>query len=202
VLKKRLDVWLKRMEPVVEERYRELTDRFVEAANACGARISEAAGQVLGLFIDPAPPEPGLRQASQLYYRLDAEALFLDVGSAVTRLADRFSGREQALSRVTGASTAQARHFLQTNVARIVDDLSERVEESLRRFQFDLRDRLEAASRTAEEAQARASNLKRTGSAAVADAVQVLDSDLAELERLRQQVAERLDSAAGETAHG
>jgi ribosome biogenesis GTPase A len=198
-LKGRLDGWLRGREPLVEERYRRLTDEFVEAANACASRISEAAGRTLGLSVDPTPPEPGLRQASRLYYRLDAEALLLDVGSAMTRLADLFSGREQALVRVREASAAQAQHFLQTNVARIVDDLGERVEESLRRFQFDLRDRLEAALRTAEEAQARATNLKRTGSAAVADAVQVLDSDLADLVRLRQEVAERLDPAVGET---
>lgn len=199
VVKERLDGWLRRMEPLIEERYRHLTGRFVEATNACAARISEAAGQVLGLFIDPTPPEPGLRQASRLYYHLDAEALFLDVGSVVTRLADRFSSREQALSRVTKASTAQAQHFLETNVARIVGDLDERVEESLRQFQFHLRERLEAALRTAEDAQARTIDLKRAGSAAVAEAVEALDSDLAELERLRQEVAEGVDSAVGGT---
>jgi len=203
LVKERLGVWLERMEPLVEERYCDLTDGFVEAANACAARISEAAGQTLGLLIDPAPPEPGLRQASRLYYRLDAEALFLDVGSAVTRLVERFSSREQALIRMKEASTAQARDFFATNVARIVDDLSERVEESLGRFQFDLRDRLEAALRTADQAQARATDLRRAGSAAVAEAVQALDADLSALERTCSEVAEHLHPAGGETTvHG
>jgi hypothetical protein len=195
----RLDGWLRAIEPRVEEQYRRLTGRFVEAGNASATRISEAAGQTLGLSVDPTPPEPGLRQASRLYYRLDTEALLLDPGSAWTKVADRFSSREQALRRVSEASRAQAERFLQTNVARVVDDLEERVEESLRRFSFELRGRLEVALRTAEEAHARATELKRAGSAAVADEVKGVDAALAELERLRQQPAEGLDSAVGET---
>jgi hypothetical protein len=185
ILKERLDYWLRTMEPRVEDQYRRLTDRFVDAANESAARISEAAGRALGLSVDPTPPEPGLRQGSRLYYRLETEALFLDAGSAGTKLKDRFSSREQTLRRVREASTAQAGRYLQTNVARIVNDLTERVEESLRRFSYELRGRLQAALRTAEEARARADELKRAGSAAVADEVRALDAALAELERLR-----------------
>lgn len=199
VLEERLDAWLKQMEPRVDEHYRRLTDRFVQAANTCAARISEAAGQVLGLSVDPAPPEPGLRQASRLYYRLEIGTLFLDPGSALTRLTDRFSGLERRLARVREAAVAQAEHFLHTNVTRIVDDLNERVEESLRRFKFELRGRLESALRTAQGAQARAVELKRAGAAAVAGEVHALDDALAELDGLQRGTAGGSSNAAGDT---
>lgn len=187
-LKLRLDAWLKSLEPRVQQQYRRLTDRFVEAANASASGISAAASRILGLSIDPAPPEPGLRAPSRLYYRLEAEALFLDPSDAWMRLRDRLSPRSRVLARVRAWARERADHLLVVNAARIADGLKERIEESLRCFRFEMADRLERALRTAEDAQARAKALRSAGTAAVAGELSALEGALGSLQRLRASV--------------
>jgi GTP-binding protein EngB required for normal cell division len=187
LVRDRLDAWLKDIEPRVKEHYGLLTDRLVEAANASAARIAEAAERSLGLFVEATPPEPDLRQASRLYYRMDDESVFLDPGGAWTLLMDRISGPGRTLARVRAAAVERAEHILHTNVTRIVDDLKERVEESLRKFLYELRSRLERTLRTAEQAQVRVAELRQSGAAAVSAELSALDATLAELERLRRR---------------
>jgi ribosome biogenesis GTPase A len=196
VLQQTLEEWLQRMEPQVQDLYRRLTARFVDVANAAAHRITSEARRTLGITVEPAPPEPGLRAASRLYYRLEGEALFLDPGELWTGLAERVLSRRRALARVAAWLAAQADGLLHTNVTRIVVDLRERIEESLRKFQFELRERLSGILRAAEEAQLRAAEVRARGTAAVASELQALDAAIAELDSIDRGATDEVNRDA------
>ena len=71
--------------------------------------------------------------------------------------------------------------LLYTNATRIENDFNERVLESRRRLEYELRARLREVYATAEQALTRARAVRASGAASV-------EAELDRLERLRQQV--------------
>jgi hypothetical protein len=159
--------------------YRQSMDRFVAMADEFIERLaSSGAGQ----HIARVGRELGFRAKSRFFLH---ELLTIVPRSIWTWIADGLRSRDAALRAIESAATGYLDRMLSTNAARIENDLNERVLESRRKLEIELRGRLKESYASAERALERARAHHAEGSAAVA-------SELDRLTRLRA----RLDEAA------
>jgi len=176
IARRHLDRWLLQQQPITEQQYREAAQRFVDLAN--GLLASFEAARDLGL--DQLPPslgsEGGLRVGGHLFY---TELLHLAGSSWLAWILDRVTPRRRAMR----GATEYLDRLLSSNSARIQNDLIERVAESRRGLEADIRTRLTEALEAAERALERARERHAQGREAVR-------SEIERLEALRTQAAE------------
>ncbi len=171
-----LDRWLDEEQPAAEQLYRDAAHRFVELGNELLGRLMEPdmTGTAGATALDP---EAGFRVRSRLYY---TDLMTLDPGPG-SWIPDLFRGRDATLRAVASDGASYMDRLLETNSSRIVGDLNERVLESRRQLETQIRKALRAAMEGAERALDRARATQAAGSEAVALEVQ-------RLERLREEV--------------
>lgn len=172
-----LDRWLEQQQPVAERHYREAAQRFVDLANGFLARFEAA--REFGL--DQLPPalaeETGFRVGGHLYY---TELLHLRTSWWLAWILDRVRPRRRALKR----AAEYLGHLLSTNSARIQNDLIERVAESRRQLEVEIRSRLTEALDAAEGALERARKRHTEGQEAVRTEIERLETLKREVEDL------------------
>ncbi len=186
ITRARLDRWLAAEQPVAESLYRAAAERFLALGNeflrrflASGELEPEALPAGLG-------HEAGFRAKSGLFY---TELLAVAQPSAPSWLADIFRTRA-ALGRAVARDTAAyLERLLSSNSARFQNDLIERVRESRRRLEAEIRARLSEAVRSATSALERAKARRAEGDASVAAELRRLGEW-----RLRALVGARLTS--------
>ncbi len=159
-----LDRWLEAQQPIAEERYRAAARRFVDLANEELLRLGRS-----GLVgAEQLPPELarelGFRSRSRLFY---TELWELASRSPPAWLATTFGTRAQALASVRKVMEGYLTELLSVNATRVQNDFDERILESRRRLEAEIRSMLTAASSSAERALARAQAAQRAGSSAV-----------------------------------
>jgi GTP-binding protein EngB required for normal cell division len=160
-----LDLWLAAEQPVAESLYRAAAERFLLLGNeflrrflASGELGPEALPSGLG-------HEAGFRARSGLFY---TELLAVAQPSLWPWLADCFRTRA-ALRRAVGRdAAAYLERLLSSNSARVQNDLIERVRESRRRLETEIRARLSEAVRSAKSALELAKARRAEGDASVA----------------------------------
>jgi len=165
IARTRLDRWLAAEQPAAESLYRAAAERFLALGNeflgrflASGELGPEALPSGLG-------HEAGFRAKSGLIY---TELLAVARPSEWSWLADRFRTRA-ALRRAVGRdAAAYLERLLSSNSARAQNDLIERVRESRRRLEAEIRARLSEAVRSATGALERAKARRAEGDASVA----------------------------------
>lgn len=171
-----LNYWLDEEVPEAEQSYREATMRFVELGNDFLQRLvgAEHPGATSIQRLDP---ESGFRTRSRLHF---TELMTLEPGP-ISWLQDVFRTRRGLLEAVTRDACAYMDSLLETNASRIVGDLNERVLESRRQLEMDIRNALRSAIASAERALERA----RAAQASGAEGLKREDTRLREL---RQRV--------------
>jgi len=162
-----LEGWRVEEQAATETAYASAAQRFVTIANGFLERLTAA-----GTFGTAGPgllgPEHGLRHRSQLFYR-DA----MDwTGQALWRwLTAPVLPRRQVVAREQRFAHEYLRHLLETNAARVMNDLKDRVLESRRQLEAEVRNHLVESLHAAERAVDAARSAHTQGHAAVTASV-------------------------------
>ena len=173
-----LDLWLPEAQREAEGLYVQGMARLVELGNGFLARLASSGEPGLAELPRSLGPETGFRVRSRLFYtQLWGLTSQGPIAWALTGLRPRGAAR-RAVEREVGEYLEQ---ILATNTARVKNDFRERVLESRRRLEFEIRTLLEDVYETAEGALARARQRRAAGSDAVAAELDRIDS-------LRRQV--------------
>jgi ribosome biogenesis GTPase A len=171
IARRHLDAWLATEQPAAEALYRGAAERFLALGNEFLRRFLKSGELGPETFPAELGPEAGFRAKSRLFY---TELLSVAQPSPV-RLLDRFR-TTGALRRAVGRdASAYLERLLSSNSARIQNDLIERVRESRRRLEAEIRSRLSEAVQSAVSALERAKARHAEGEASVAAEIGRLD---------------------------
>ena len=179
VAHRHLDPWLAAQQALAEREYREVMARFIELANQFLDRVA-ASGEHAPANLQRLDAEAGFRVKSGYFA---TELLHLTMRSPGSVIADLARPRSRALPAIQRDVGAYLARLIDTNGSRIEGDLRERVLESRRRLESDVRARLREVYGSAERALARAETRAREGAEAIA-------SELAHVDSLRREVLE------------
>jgi len=169
-----LDRWRREQEPQAEALYREAATRFVELVGG----VRDALTAVPGLEGLPRlGGETGFRTKSRFYY---TEMLAVAPSSPSGWLLDRLRTRARRLRAIERDASRYLERLLEVNSARVKNDFHDRVVESRRLLEQELRDHLRELSVSAERALESARQARAAGAAAVG----------AQLERIQAMRAE------------
>jgi hypothetical protein len=171
-----IDRWRQETQPEVEERYRKAAERFIELAVTVQADIAQIPGleRLPAVGNDSALPVRSRFQFTEML-TVAPESL----GKRLLDLVGSYKGRVASVDRDAAQYLGQ---LLQVNGARIRNDFEERVLQSRRRLERDLRARLDAVAATAE----RSLQVAEASHAAGRDAVA---AKLEELQRIERDLA-------------
>jgi predicted GTPase len=175
----RLEAWLPKVEPAAEELYRQATRRFVELANGFLERLSASNESFAENPAREIEPEAGFRTGRRFYFN-DLFELAPPTGVLSSLVHSSYDTRRDA--------TEYLRTLLEHNGTRLVNDLDERVLESRRRMEWEIRERLRERLDSAIRALGRAKARQGAGAAAV-------EAELARIDSLRARVLALCDGA-------
>ena len=165
--------WLKPEQEEGDRQYRAVATRFVEMGNNFLKKLSDVGLSELARMPHALDPEKGLRVRSTF--------IFEDfIGTAqppspLRWLADVFLPLVGGRKLITNDAREFLRHLLETNSARVQNDVLNRIQESRDRLQVEIRKLLHEISRFAEQALDRARKLKEEGTPAVQSAIERLN---------------------------
>lgn len=173
-----LERWRHEQEPEVERLYREGMERFAELLGEVHARTAG----VPELARLPRPElATGITARSRLFY---TEMLAAAPASAGARLLDALRPPRVRRRAIEGHATTYLERLLEVNSARVRNDFQERVQESRRRLEDELRRGLQDVAAAAERAVEQARRARAAGAAAVRIRLQTLARLRAEADAL------------------
>jgi hypothetical protein len=181
-----LERWRRDLESSATALYREAEDRFVELVNSFRARLTERA-DLAGL---PAVhPASGFRAKSGFYY---TEIMSIAAGSAMDWALDRAFPRSRR-SAIQRKVWQYLERLLEVNSARIKNDFDDRLTESRRHLEHEMRGALHGLIMAADTAVTEARRAHTAGAA-------VVKSRLDEIDRLQERLRmlERCDQGAAD----
>lgn len=168
--------WLNDTEPVAEALYREAAERFIALANALLQRLATEGG--LAALPRSVSPECGFRTARRFFPTTLLHHVTRPPGRWILDALRTPAAARRALEREVYDYLGL---LVSANAARVVNDFEERVLESRRRLEAEIRSFLEQLTVSAERALDRARDRQAAGQ----DAVR---ADVARLDALRQAV--------------
>ncbi len=175
VTKRWLDRWRQEQEPRAEALYRDAVERFVELVN----QVRDTLAMVPGLEgLPPLSAEAGFRAKSRVHY---TEMLTVAPSSVGNWLLDLVRLRTRRLKAVERDASRYLERLLEVNSARIKNDFLDRVVDSRRLLEKELRSRLRELSASAERALESAREAQAAGAQAV-------EAELARTRALRSEV--------------
>jgi hypothetical protein len=163
--------WLAESERAAEAAYHRLTSRFTSAARTVLDRLKgfeRASVPDLEDLAVSVADETGFRVGRHFRYE-EFHRIAAPVGliPAWWRVADTLGPRALTVARVQRAARDFLERLLETNASRVEHDLADRVRESRRRFEADLRRAVAEGERTTARALERASAAHASGTQAV-----------------------------------
>lgn len=171
IVRAEVEAWMARLRPRVEEMYRALGHRFIAHANQFLARLRDDGRLPVGSLED-LPEETGFRYRSSYYF---FSHMSLATPPFLTWLADLVRTEAGAQRAARRSGDAFVERLVETNASRVVGDLDDRVFESRRQLEFQVRGRLRSVVSTAERALSSAEAAERGGEAAIEQALARLD---------------------------
>lgn len=168
-----LDRWRAEEQPAAEALYREAAQRFVELANQFLERLAASGDPGLARLSTNIGPELGFRVKSRLYY---TELWRLTSPSPIAWIADLFRSRDGMLRAIDRSVGDYLESLLFTNATRIENDFNDRVLESRRLLESQIRARLKEVYASAERALDRARATRAAGEHAVKGELERLDA--------------------------
>jgi hypothetical protein len=175
-----LDEWRAEAQPAAEALYIEAMRRFADLANGFLERLASA-DPGLAALPRTVPPETGFTYRSRLYY---ASLMTRTVQTPAGWLLDLVRSRERQLRALDRQVGRYLETLIHTNSNRIVRDVDDRVLESRRRFESQIRSVLGEVAVSAEDALARAKDCRARGSQAVQHEVGLINTLSARLDAL------------------
>jgi len=173
--------WLRPEQEEGERQYRAVAARFVEMGNGFLKRLAGAGLSELTRMPHALEPENGFRVGSSFIFEKFIGTA--EPPSPLRWLADVLLPFVGARRAIANEARDFMRHLLETNSARVQNDVLNRLQESRDRLEVEIRKLLHEISRIAEQALDRARKVKEEGSPAVQAALQ-------RLKRLEQSVSE------------
>jgi Dynamin family len=180
----RLDAWIAQEAPAAEHLYREASTRFVALANEFLARFLGSGEVGLSSLPEALGSEAGFRERSHLYF---TELLAATAPSPLAWLLDRLRSTAGLHRAVRADADRVLERLLSSNSSRFQYDLTERVRESRRKLEAEIRGRLAEALRSATAALWRAEARQAAGEESVRGEIERLDSIRARLLALRPE---------------
>jgi Mg2+ and Co2+ transporter CorA len=173
VARRKIMPWLKPEQEEGERQYRAVALRFVEMGNNFLKKLADAGLSELTRMPHALDPEKGLRvRSSFIFEKFIGTA---EPPSPLRWLADVFLPYVGARKMITNEAREFLRHLLETNSARVQNDVLNRIQESRDRLEVEIRKLLHEISRIAEQALDRARKVKEEGAPAVQSAVERLN---------------------------
>jgi hypothetical protein len=179
--------WLQRMEPEAEAMYRHATSRFIDLANQFLDRLQSSDDSAFARLPRALDPEVGFRKARGFYH---TEMMRLTGVGPFTWLLDCVRPRAFAMSAIERDATRYLDQLLEVNSSRVAHDFDERVLESRRALESEIRFLLNEVAASAERALAHARATCAAGEAAVSEELQRLDALAEEIDQLSGRVQE------------
>jgi len=171
IARRHLDAWLASEQPAAEALYRGAAERFLALGNDFLRRFLKSGELGPETFPAELGPEAGFRAKSRLIY---TELLAVAQPSPFSWVLDRFRTPGALRRAASRDAAAYLERLLSSNSARIQNDLIERVRESRRRLEAEIRSRLSEAVRSAASALERAKARHAEGEASVASELERL----------------------------
>ena len=165
--------WLKPEQDEGERQYRAVALRFVEMGNNFLKKLADAGLSELTRMPHALDPEKGFRVRSRFTFED-----FIGTAqppSPLRWLADVVLPVVGARKIITNEAREFLQHLLETNSARVQNDVLNRIQESRDRLEVEIRKLLHEISRIAEQALERARKVKEEGTPAVDSALERLN---------------------------
>jgi hypothetical protein len=165
--------WLKPEQDEGERQYRAVALRFVEMGNNFLKKLADAGLSELTRMPHALDPEKGFRVRSRFTFED-----FIGTAqppSPLRWLADAVFPAVGARRIITNEAREFLQHLLETNSARVQNDVLNRIQESRDRLEVEIRKLLHEISRIAEQALDRARKVKEEGTPAVDSALERLN---------------------------
>jgi GTP-binding protein EngB required for normal cell division len=173
--------WLKPEQEEGERQYRAVAMRFVEMGNNFLKQLAGAGLGELTRMPHALDAEKGFRVRSG--FTFEKFITTAEPPSPLRWIADAFLPLVGARKMITNEAREFLRHLLETNNARVQNDVLNRIQESRDRLEVEIRKLLHEISRIAEQALDLARKVKEEGTPAVQSAIEGLN-------RLEQDVSE------------
>jgi hypothetical protein len=165
--------WLKPEQEEGERQYRAVAVRFVEMGNNFLKKLAAAGLSELTRMPHALDPEKGFRIRSRFTFED-----FIGTAqppSPLRWLADVMLSIVGARKMITNEAREFLRHLLDTNTARVQNDVFNRIQESRDRLEVEIRKLLHEIGRVAEQALDRTRKVKQEGTPAVESALERLN---------------------------
>lgn len=174
-----IEPWLAGEQRAAEEAYRQTGAHFVSLANDFLSQLASSGDPpaATGTLPQMLPPEAGLRRLSRFTFH-DLPVLVAATARGQWWF-DRLRSARATRDAVRRDTIEYVRQLLEVNTTRVLNDLDDRVLESRRELEDEVRGVLRGAYESAERAATRARRSRATGDAAVR-------SELSRLETLRR----------------
>ena len=182
IAKFRVLPWLRPEQEEGERQYRQLSLRFVEMGNGFLTKLAAAGIPELAHLPHALDPEIGFRVRAKFVFKDFIEVA--QPASPLRWLADLVLGLVGARNAITKQGHAFLESLLVVNSTRVQTDVLERVQESRRQLEVEIRKLLHEVSRIAEQALSNAKKTQEQGAPAVASALarlRITELELAEL---------------------
>jgi len=178
-----LERWQAAELPVAEQLYREAVARFTDLANRFLRSTQAVAGdeEQADVLLPSLPNERGFRTRSRFHV---TELLPTTARTPLRWLVDVLTPGARLRRRATTHARAYLEALMRTNASRVTNDLAERVHESRRRLEAEIRSRLHDGARIAARALERAEACRAHGADAIAAELVRLATLRARTERL------------------
>ncbi len=181
--------WADQERPKAEGLYVEISRRFADLANGALERLAAFGGSIAASLPPPLKPEAGFRVKSQYYF---TEMMHSTRVSPLGWLLDWMRPRRFQLRALQQEIGQYLEELLFVNANRVANDFDERVLESHRRFESEVRTSLEQLVSSAELALRRANERRSAGESAVREELGRLAQLGARLEALAEKEKESL----------
>jgi GTP-binding protein EngB required for normal cell division len=185
--------WLAETAPAAEDLYRQAAERFARLTNDFLQRLS-ATDEVFSGLPREVHPELGFRTASRLHY---TSMMHLTGRSPLRWMLQGLLPPALARRSIEVDTGAYLHRLVETNASRVLGDLDERVLESRRRMEKEIRSYLRLVCESAQRALDRAKAHWAAGHGAVEAELQRLD---ALRQRVRQLTGDGSAAASGSAA--
>jgi GTP-binding protein EngB required for normal cell division len=163
ISRRRIDRWLAEERPAAEALYRQGAQRFVDLANECLERLASSGEPALA-GLSSVGPDIGFRVRSRLYY---TELWGLTARPPWGWLPDLFRSRAAMRRAVDRDAGEYLKALIDMNATRIENDFSDRLLESGRLLESEIRVRLKEVHASAERALAKARATQAAGAEAI-----------------------------------
>ena len=172
VVTRRIYTWLAELEPQAESLYRRAAQRFIELANQYLSSLRASGDATFEHLPRSLEPDAGFRAKRHFSF---TDLMHLTSVGALDWLLDRARNHATETRAINRDAIEYAEHLLASNSSRVIFDLRDRLSESRRALQSELRSILTEINASATRALAQARELRKNGQSAVARGLQQLN---------------------------